>query len=359
VDNAQRYPSRVGNRRLSTRRHSPRPLGYGRRRETDGTGGGAGGREVGADVDLVEKGADELGDGQIVRAAGFAETVGISKEEASDLVRIGEAVGGMVGEDVPDGDEELAGDGDDGLVVADAGLETLEGGFPVRVMEDGDASSGDDGGADIAATFLGDTTGAMGLTRVVDTDTKAGIADEFFGRGETGDVVDGGKESDGADGRDAGELDEERDSGVVGGSIEEGLFDGEDLIVGEVEGGPVGREPGDVDGREGEVKPPRAGVVGEGIEVRKGKAVAVKGGVKAILGLGGETDHLGALGDESAEGTDVLGGDPDGREEPLGVKSGQCESGLAVGLDAGLGDELDVRGMDDGDGVDVWKELVV
>jgi len=360
VGNAKRYPSRVGQPEgLSTRRHCPRPLGYRGRRKTDGAGRGADESEVGAKVELVEKSANELGNGQPVGAASFPQTVGIGQEETSDLVRIGEAVGGVVGEDVPDGDEELAGNGDDGLVVTDTRFETLEGSFPVRMMENSDASSGDHGGADIAAPFLGDTTGAMSLTGVVDADAHARVTNELFGRGETGDVVDGSKEGDSTDDGDAGELDEEGDSGIVSGSIEESLFDGIDLSVGEVEGGPVGRESGDLDGREGEVKPPRESVLGEGVRIGKGQAVTVKGGVKTILGLGGETDHLGALGDEGAEGADVGGGDPDGREKTFGVESGEGESGLAVSLDAGLGDELDVRGMDDGDGVDVWEEGIV
>ena len=62
------------------------------------------------------------------------QAVGVGKEGAGHLRRLGEAVGLCLGEHMPDGNQQPAGDGHDGLGPTQAGFQTLELGPPVRVV---------------------------------------------------------------------------------------------------------------------------------------------------------------------------------------------------------------------------------
>ena len=53
-----------------------------------------------------------------------------------------------MGEDVPNRDEDFASDSDDSLLVADAGFEAIEFGFPVGVELDGGPGNFDGSGAE-------------------------------------------------------------------------------------------------------------------------------------------------------------------------------------------------------------------
>jgi len=123
--------------------------------------------EMLADAKAVELLADESRAGKTLRPVGLSEPVSMLQELASDPFGLGEAIGDALGEDVPDGDEQLAGDGDDGLVASQAGLEALELGFPVRVAARRSPGRFNHNEAQVAATSLGDLAGAGGLAGVV------------------------------------------------------------------------------------------------------------------------------------------------------------------------------------------------
>ena len=91
-----------------------------RRRQDDGAFATLDSGQVSADAKTVELFTDVFGSGLTSRAVGFAQAVGMIEELAGYQSRIGEAVGASFGEYVPDGDEELASHGDDGLVLAQA-----------------------------------------------------------------------------------------------------------------------------------------------------------------------------------------------------------------------------------------------
>ena len=86
---------------------------------------------------MVEEVSGEQGSGIVLRAKLSTKLPGIEQEFVGDLIFGGVKIGLTMGEDVPDRDQDFACDGDDGLLDADAGFETLEFGFPVRVELDG------------------------------------------------------------------------------------------------------------------------------------------------------------------------------------------------------------------------------
>jgi len=120
--------------------------------------------------------ADELAGGQAA-ALFLRELPGPEHQLAGDHLRHGVVVGDGLGEDVPDGDEEFAGDGDVGVLAAGEASELL---FPVGGLLDGDPSRFDECAAQVAATLFGDASGAMGLAGVVDAGTESGVGDEVL-----------------------------------------------------------------------------------------------------------------------------------------------------------------------------------
>jgi len=85
----------------------------------------------------------------------------------------------------------------------------------------------------------------------------------------------------------------------------------------------------------------------------------VQDGVQAVLGLGGQLDHLAALGDEGAQLAHFLRGHPDAVEQPGGVQFGQLCGGDLVVHHRHTGDEFDVRGMHHRHRMDVGEQFVV
>jgi len=212
----------------------------------------------------------------------------------------------------------LLADGDDSLVASYARFEPGQFGFPMRMDATGGMCWLDHASADVPPTGLGDAARAVSLTAVVHPRAQPGVADQVFGGGEAGDVPDGGEEGDGRDQAHARQLDEEGHALVGSGRRVDGLFEVRDLSLGEFEGVEVRLDAHELDGGE----PP---VAVEGIEqaplLRRGQVMAVEHRVEAVLGLGGETHHLGALRDEGAAVAHLLRRYPDGREEADGVQA--------------------------------------
>ena len=153
-----------------------------------------------AEAETHQVGADELGSGQAT-ATLLAELPGPHHELGGDFFRVGMAVspwsfgprtkGFPFGEDMPDGDQEFTSNGDDGLLLADAGGQLVKLSLPILGGADGGPGGFDHDPAQVTAALLGDAPTAFGLARVVDARPQAGIADELLVAGEARDGADG------------------------------------------------------------------------------------------------------------------------------------------------------------------------
>lgn len=157
----------------------------------------------------VELRADESAGGQIRGAVVLAEQVDGLHQLTGDAVGQGMLVGHLESEDVPDSDEQLAGDRDNGLVTAEARSETGKLGLPVGMGVGGDLGSFDESGAEFAASGLGDLASASSEARVVNAGTQPGVTDQVLGIGEAGDIADGRQDGEGGDNADARKLGKE------------------------------------------------------------------------------------------------------------------------------------------------------
>jgi len=66
-------------------------------------------------------------------ASGLAQAIGILEQLAGHPFRLDETVGDLLGEDIPDGNEQFARNGDNSLVTAQAGFQASQFCFPVRM----------------------------------------------------------------------------------------------------------------------------------------------------------------------------------------------------------------------------------
>ncbi len=69
----------------------------------------------------------------------------------------------LMGQDVPDDDQQLAGDGRNGFALAQGGNEALELGLAEGMVGDGTPGGFDQHGAPLATTLLGDGAGVVRL----------------------------------------------------------------------------------------------------------------------------------------------------------------------------------------------------
>ena len=98
-----------------------------------------------AKVEAVKLGADSFA--RQAGAAGSTETVSHVQELAGDAFRNGMLISDLESEHVPGSNQQFAGDGDDGLVAAQAGLEAGKLGFPVGMGVSSGLSGFDQGEA--------------------------------------------------------------------------------------------------------------------------------------------------------------------------------------------------------------------
>jgi len=255
-----------------------------------------------AELKLEQGVADELAGGEAT-ALFVGELPGPGHQLEGHHLRDGVAVGSSFGEDVPDGDEESAGDGDDGDLGWLVAGEAAELGLPVRGLVHCDPGGFNEDATEVAAAAFGDAFGAMGLAGVVDASAEAGIADEVFGGGEAGDVADGGEDGHSGEEAEAGELDQEGDlifpRGVGAEAMELSLQVGQ-LVLDVDEGGQGLVEAEALGGGKLESSPPVPVVNGEGVTWRRGDVVAVEDAVELVLEAGLLFDQLAAMSDECA-----------------------------------------------------------
>ena len=123
-----------------------------------------------------------------------------------DHVEIGVLVGGVLGQHMPDHDEQLACDGDDGLVLFHPTTQPLELGFPKVIRLDGMPGRLGQDIAQFFATFLGDVARAVRLSTVMYASSQPTVANQLFGGGKARDVTDGRQHGHGDDESDAGQV---------------------------------------------------------------------------------------------------------------------------------------------------------
>ena len=120
----------------------------------------------------------------------IVELPGPGHEFESDHIGVCLAICHPFGHDVPNDHQQFASDGDNGLTGLHATGQLLELLFPMGMRTDGDPGRFDQGPAQFSPTLLGDMTGMMGLTAIVDTAAQASIANQFLGLREAGDIAD-------------------------------------------------------------------------------------------------------------------------------------------------------------------------
>lgn len=314
-----------------------------------------------AKLEAQEAKADELAGGEAA-ALFVGELPRPTHQLAGDHGRFGATVGSALGQEVPDGDEELAGDGDDGNALRLVAAETGELVFPVRVGVDGAPGGFDEHAAEVAAALFADVAVAVRLTAVVDACAEAGIADEVLGGGEAGDVADGRENDHGGEEGQTGKLDKEGQACVPGWLIAETSqlgFQFSQLLLDVIEGGDVlaGAQP--FGGRDVEGAPPVAVVCGEEIAVGLVDVLTIEDAVEAVLDGGVLLDQGAAMGQQGAQFADVLRRDPNLWDQVSSEQFGQADGIVLVGLDGSSSDPFDLQGVGDDGAADEGGDDVV
>ena len=283
-------------------------------------------------------------------------------ELADDFARNGVSIGLVVREHVPDGDEQLAGDGDDGDALGLTAQQALETLFPVGVSVDGAPGRFDEDAAEIPTAVLGDVALTVGLAGSVDAGTQTGIPNEVLGCREAGNVADGGQDGERREEGKAGELDDVGELLSPGpGHTEAPQFAIQipELLGEMVERGDVVPGPDALGGRDVESGPPRAVVLREEIALRWGEVVTMQNAVKAILGCRLLLDQGQTMGEQSTQFADRVRGHPDLGDEVGGQELGQLDSVVLVGFDGCSSDPLDLQGVGDHGASDQGRNDVV
>ena len=120
----------------------------------------------------------------------IVELPGPGHEFESNHIGVRLAICHPFGHDVPDDHQQFASDGDNGLTGLHAAGQLLELLFPMGMRTDGNPGRFDQGPTQFSPSLFGDVAGMMGLAAVVDATAQAGIADQFLGMREAGDIAD-------------------------------------------------------------------------------------------------------------------------------------------------------------------------
>src|SRR6266516_177257 len=102
-------------------------------------------------------------------------------------LRIG--IGLLLGQDMPNGNQQFARNGDDRLLLPNACSQSLKLRFPMGVMLDRDPGGFNHDPTEITSTFLRDMPTTMSFTGIVNTSSQANISNQMFGRRKAGDIA--------------------------------------------------------------------------------------------------------------------------------------------------------------------------
>ena len=123
------------------------------------------------------------GEGSTAQAVQMGELVGLAPalQLAAHHGQVGMAVRDLVGQDMPDDDQELARDRHHGLALAQGGDQACELSVPVGMVFHRAPGCFDEHRTELTATLLGDGSGMLRLPRRMDAGTQPAVADQFFG----------------------------------------------------------------------------------------------------------------------------------------------------------------------------------
>ena len=143
------------------------------------------------------------------RCSGVNEPApGPTHQLSGDHDGVGVVIGSAFGQDMPNGDEQLAGNGDDSDALGLTARQTLKFSFPMGMGVDSCPGTLDEHAAQVTAALLSDVPVAVGLTGVVDPRAEARVAYQFLGGGEAGDGANRSQDRHCGEQREAGELHE-------------------------------------------------------------------------------------------------------------------------------------------------------
>ena len=278
------------------------------------------------------------------------ELPGPTHQLSGDHDGVGVVSGSAFGQDMPNGDEQLASNGDDSDALGLTACQTLKFSFPMGMGVDSRPGTLDEHAAQVTAALLSDVPIAMHLTGSVDPRAEARVAHQFLGGGETRDVANGTQDRHCGEQREAGELHE---IGQLfsprGGHTEPpqlGVQVGK-LLAEMLQGGDVVARAEALGGGDVESGPPVAVVLGEEVTRWGSEVVAVEDAVQAILGGSPLFDQGVAMGEQGTEFADRWRGYPDLGDEVGGQQLGEFDSVVFVGLDGGGSNPLDLQEIGD------------
>ncbi len=161
-----------------------------------------------------------------------SKAVGMPQQLSGGALRRGVAIHFALGQDVPHGYQELASDSDDGFVLAQARFQPGQLGLPVGMGAARGVGGFHHCGADVAPASLGNPAAVVRQAAVVHPPPEAGVADQVAGGRKARDITDGRQQGYGRDHTDAGQLQEQDTSFVLGGENRHGFFQDVNLAPG-------------------------------------------------------------------------------------------------------------------------------
>lgn len=292
--------------------------------------------------------ADELAGSETAALLG-GELPGPAHQLSGDHDGIGVVISGAFGQDMPDGDEQLASNGDDSDALGLTACQTLKFSFPMGMGVDSRPGTLDEHAAQVTAALLSDVPIAVGLTGSVDPRAEARVAHQFLGGGEAEDGANRSQDHHCGEQCEAGELHEIGQLFTPRGGHAEppqlGVQVGK-LLAEMLQGGDVVARAEALGGRGVQVGSPLPVVLGEEVARWGSEVMTVEDAVQAILGGSPLFDQGVAMGEQGTEFADRWRGYPDLRDEVGGQQLGELDSVVLVGLDGG-GNPLDLQGIGD------------
>jgi len=157
---------------------------------------------------------------------------------------------------VPDCNEQMSSDCHDRLGTSQSEFEPDELFFPKRVMAHGDIGSLHHGIAQVAPPGLGDMTGGVHLSAVMNAGPQPGIANQVFGIFEALDRSDGSQDGERIEHGNSWKLCQQGNPFIPGCLLAQNLFDRLDLLFGKLEGIQIRSKDAFFDGSERQGFPP-------------------------------------------------------------------------------------------------------
>jgi len=315
--------------------------------------------QVVVDAQAHEVIASELRAGQVATLGGI-QLPGPGEE------LVGNALGGvvairlLVGEHMPNDNQQLVSNDGDSIVGMLAAFEFFEAPFPDGVGANGAPGDFDHGPAEFFAAFFGDGFGTPFSAALVNPWSETGIADQVLGGLKALNITDGSQDGHGGDHAKAGDLHQAHGLRSPGVLVAEGcqhcsqavnlafeILFGFHVHV-QLEAFHFGKAvtPGHI-------------LFLETLAFGVAQMMAVREAVHAVDDFGMHLDQATALAHQLAQFANMHRRNPDFGDEIGGQEARQDKSVAFVGFGAGFGDLLDADGVSDLDIRDKMCQQVV